>query len=262
MYTDAIETMAAASAAKLDFLKKNPLGYFTASMMAGVFISFGSFVAMTAGGYCTPLLGGMAKIAPAIAFASALSLVVMAGAELFTGNNMVVGLGALMKRTSWRSCAWLWTVCWLGNFAGSWLALLAYHFSGADVLPKNPEVPQFFLAVAAAKCGLGPLALVIRGILCNMLVCLGVWCGLKMKSESGKLIMISWCILIFMLCGFEHAIANMSIIGAALFNPAAAEKGVTIGAYFFNLGWATVGNILGGLVFVALPYLVMAGRKD
>ena len=65
-----------------------------------------------------------------------------------------------------------------------------------------------------------------------------------------------------MLCGFEHAIANMSIIGTALFNPAAAAQGVTVGAYFFNLAWATVGNILGGLVFVALPYLVMTVRKD
>ena len=159
----------------------------------------------------------------------------------------------------WSTVIGMWAVCWIGNLIGSWIMVILFQFSG---VLNNEAIAAFFASTAAAKVALSPLNMLFKGILCNICVCLAVWCATKMKSESGKLIMISWCILVFMLCGFEHAIANMSIIGTALFNPAAAAQGVTVGAYFFNLAWATVGNILGGLVFVALPYLVMTVRKD
>ena len=127
-----------------------------------------------------------------------------------------------------------------------------YWVSGAN---KVPDVVSYFHAVAASKVALGPLEMVVRGILCNICVCLAIWCGVRMKSESGKLIMTIWCILIFMVCGFEHSIANMSIIGIALVNAAGPEVSVT--GYLVNLFFVTIGNILGAIFFVTLPYQKM-----
>ena len=257
MFETTVDSVGTASAEKLAFLRKNPVGYFVASVMAGLFISFGSFVAMSAGGYCSPWMGVASKLPLSIAFSAALSLVIMAGCELFTGNNLVVGLGALVGRNSWRACFGLWTCCWVGNLVGSWVGVLLFHYAGAD---SPAPVAATFAGVSAAKCGYSVLQLVLRGVLCNILVCLAVWCAARLKDETAKLIMVFWCILVFMVCGFEHSIANMSIIGVALFNPSAT--GVTVAAYANNVIWVTVGNVIGGFVFVAMPYVIMAKSND
>lgn len=90
-------------------------------------------------------------------------------------------------------------------------------------------VAAYFTATAAAKSALDAGAMFVRGILCNICVCLAIWCSVRMKSESGKLIMVIWCILIFMLCGFEHSVANMSIIGQVLIHGGA--PGVSLPLY-------------------------------
>jgi nitrite transporter NirC len=140
----------------------------------------------------------------------------------------------------------------VGNLIGVWLTIALYHFSGAAA---TAAPAAYFAKTAAAKVALSPLAMVLRGILCNICVCLAIWCGVRMKSESGKLIMTIWCILIFMVCGFEHSIANMSIIGIALVNAAGPE--VSLLGYLNNLFFVTIGNILGAIFFVTLPYQKM-----
>ena len=115
---------------------------------------------------------------------------------------------------------------------------------------------DYFIKISTGKVTLGPVELITRAILCNILVCLAVWCGTKLKSESGKLIMIFWCILVFMVCGFEHSIANMSILGVGLVN-----GGITVGQYCYSVLLATVGNMIGGAIFVALPYHLISKEK-
>lgn len=128
--------------------------------------------------------------------------------------------------------------------------------AGSELFTGNNLVLDFFATTAVAKVSLTPVQMLLRGILCNICVCLAVWCSFKMNSESGKLVMIAWCILIFMICGFEHSIANMSIVGVALVNGKVALSG-----YLLNLAFVSVGNILGGLCFVALPYFAVAKQK-
>ena len=99
----------------------------------------------------------------------------------------------------------------------------------------------------------------MRAVLCNMLVCLAVWCGTKMKSESGKLIMVFWCLITFFTAGFEHSIANMSTMMIGLMNPAQLEIG--LGGYVYNLAVATIGNMVGGILFLAVPYFLIAKEK-
>ena len=103
---------------------------------------------------------------------------------------------------------------------------------------------------------LGVGQILVRAILCNILVCLAVWCGFKLKSEAAKLIMIFWCIFVFMICGFEHSIANMSVLAVGLMN--AGDASVSIGGYIYNVGLVTLGNMIGGAIFVALPYYITA----
>lgn len=253
MYVEACENLFRSARHKVTLFKVSPFGYMAASMVAGLFITLGGMVAMSVGGYLEPLMGAAARLPAAIAFASALSLAIMAGCELFTGNNLVLSSAALARKISWLRTGHLWTYCWVGNLIGVWLTIALYHFSGAAA---TAAPAAYFAKTAAAKVALSPLAMVLRGILCNICVCLAIWCVSRMKSESGKLIMTIWCVFIFMVCGFEHSIANMGIIGVALLNPCGHE--ITILGYLNNLGWVTIGNILGAALFVAAPYEILA----
>lgn len=253
MFKEEYNAVCNAGENKNNLLTKNPLGYFVAALVAGMFISFGSFVAFTFGSVISAgEAASWTKAAQAFAFASALSLVVMAGAELFTGNNFVMAAASLRKRVSWGNTVKLWVVCWIGNLLGSLLSVAVFQITG---LPSG-DTAAYFGQIAATKVGLAPVPLFARAVLCNILVCLAVWCATKMKTESGKLIMIFWCIFVFMVCGFEHSVANMSIIGVAV-----ANGSVGIGQYCYNVLLATVGNMVGAIVFVALPYHLISKEK-
>ena len=115
------------------------------------------------------------------------------------------------------------------------------------------------VSAAAAKMGAGAVALFARGILCNFLVCLAVWCAGRATSDAGKLIMVFWCLFAFITTGFEHSIANMTLFTVALLQP--AHEAVSAGGFIYNLAIVTLGNIAGGALFVAVPYYI-AGRRD
>ena len=103
-------------------------------------------------------------------------------------------------------------------------------------------------------------ALLAKGILCNICVCLAVWCGIRLKNEAARLIMVLWCILIFMICSFEHSVANMSIIAVGLLNPCGQD--ITVAGYFRNLLFVSLGNMIGGGAFVALPYYLISKERN
>ena len=234
---------------KSRFLKKNPAGYFISSLIAGMFIAVGGFVAFTLGSIVSEgEVASLTKVFQAMTFASALSLIVMAGAELFTGNNFVMASASLRKQVSWFDTIRLWITCWCGNFIGSVLSAFAFQLTGIP----NGKVGAYFAAIAEGKMAIEPLPLFIRAIFCNILVCLAVWCSIKLKSETGKLIMVFWCIMIFMICGFEHSIANMSVMCVGLLNGGGTS--VSLSGYFYNIGIASVGNLIGAVVFLAIPY--------
>lgn len=244
MYRETITAVVQAAKGKAGLWRENPIGFFTASALAGAYIGFGVLLSFTIGG----LLSGepYAKVVMGLSFGVALSLVVMAGAELFTGNNLVLTLGALEGALSWTDALKLWAVCWTGNLVGGVALAAAFRFGG--LCSGSTEV--FILASAAAKTTAGAAELFFRGVLCNTLVCLAVWCGFRCKSESGKLIMIFWCLFAFITSGFEHSVANMTLLTLALFTPG----GATFGGCAYNLLVVTLGNLFGGIVCVALPY--------
>lgn len=252
MFRDEFQNVCNGAKGKLALLNNNPLGYFISAMVAGLFIAFGGFVTFTIGGNLTAAGATMTKVVTSASFAAALSLVVMAGAELFTGNNFVMASASFAKEVKWSDTVRLWVVCYIGNLVGSLIAAVLFHFTG---IPTG-AVGEFFATTAAAKMGGTALNLFVKALFCNTLVCLAVWCGTKMKSESGKLIMIFWCIYVFMVCGFEHSIANMTVMAVGLLDPNGIE-GITIAGYVHNLLWVTLGNMAGGIGFVALPYYMI-----
>ncbi len=253
MFRDTYLAFCKAAENKNNLLEKNFLGFFVSSMVAGMFIAFGGFVstvmgALAAGAGCT-----VTKLVQATLFASALSLVISAGCELFTGNNLTMACGALEKRVSWAQVCKLWGVCWVGNLVGSWIMVILFNLSGAG---SAEAIATLFTTVAVTKTTMSVTQLIIRGILCNICVCLAVWCATKLQNEVARLIMCLWCILIFMICGFEHSVANMSSIGVALMNPVGDT--VSVVGYIKNLLCVSIGNVIGGVCFVALPYSIIA----
>ena len=252
MFKKDIDAVSDAAVNKLEFMRRSPLGYISASILAGMFVAFGGFTATTVGGLLSAS-GGYGKLLMAVVFSAALSLVIMAGSELFTGNNMVMAVGVFTRMVKLVDAMRLWLVCWLGNLAGAWIAVLLYYATGL----VSGATASFFAATAMTKLSLTIPQMFMRGVLCNILVCLAVWCGFRMKSESGKLIMVFWCIMVFMVCGFEHSVANMSTLGVALIDGSAG-----IWEYVCQVGVVTVGNIFGAALFVALPYFLCArGEK-
>ena len=253
MFKPDVTRTADGSVSKLNMLNKDPFGYFILSMLAGAYIGVGVLLAFTVGG----LLEGAAytKVVMGLTFGVALSLVVMAGAELFTGNNMVMAMGAMDKKVSWGEAVKLWVICWIGNLFGALVLAVLYHFTGLG----TGAVGEFMASAAYTKMSLGAVPLIMRGVLCNFLVCLAVWSAGRATSDAGKLIMIFWCLFAFITTGFEHSIANMTLMAVALMEP--SGQAVTIGGYFWNLFFVTIGNVIGGVIFVALPYY-LASRRD
>src|SRR5207249_2257043 len=228
-------------------------------MLAGMYVGASIVLIFTVGGS----LAGEAtrpfqRLLMGICFGGALTLVIFAGSELFTGSNLVLTLGVLTRRARVRDLAdnWVWT--WLGNLAGS--LLLAWLVAGSGLLDGGNKafagINEFIYRVFAAKTTPSAQQLFLRAVLANWLVCLGVWMAARVKSESARILLIFWCMFTFITSGYEHSIANMCGLALALLVPGAPPSGVEVtwGLYFYNLTWTTLGNVVGGAVFVAGLY--------
>lgn len=255
MYQEEIQNTGALAAQKYKLLHERPTAYFISAMQAGAFVGFGVLLSFTAGGLLTADGVPAVKLIMGACFGVALSLVIMAGSELFTGNTFVMTVGCLQRKVRLPHVAAICALSWVGNLAGSILLALLYRLTGLG----TGAVAQIMADTAAAKMAVPPGQLFVRAILCNILVCLAVWCGIKMKSEAGNLIMVFWCLLAFFTTGFEHSVANMTLLTVALFNPAGAA--VDLLGYAYNLAVVTLGNMAGGIIFMALPYYAVARKK-
>lgn len=195
------------------------------------------------------------KIVMGASFGIALSLVLMAGSELFTGNNMVMTIGALEKKVTWMDSTKIWIYSFVGNLIGSVILSVLFFTTGL----AGGHTGDFVIKIAQAKMNAPFSQLFMRGILCNILVCLAVWCFYKLKSESGKLIMIFWCLFAFITSGFEHSVANMTLLSLVLMIPHPAN--VTLGGFVYNLTAVTLGNFVGGALFMGGAYWYISKTK-
>ncbi len=232
-------------------------------MLAGAFIGLGAL-------YYTlvisdaQLLFAAARVLGAVCFSLGLLLVVVAGAELFTGNNLLAMAWADGQVTTLEVLR-NWVVVCLANFAGATgLAALVFLSGHADM--NGGAVGRAYLAIAAAKSTMPLTELFFRGVLCNVLVCMAVWMALAGRSVVDRFVAIVLPISAFVAAGFEHSIANMYFFPLALMLKAAGAalpaggEAITVYAMLRNLGPVILGNIFGGSVLVALVYHVIYRR--
>lgn len=246
---------------------------FTLSVLAGAFIGLGAMFATTvAAGTAGILPYGVAKLLTGLVFCLGLILVIVGGAELFTGNNLIVMAWASKKVTN-AALLRNWLVVYLGNFVGS-VATAAMVFATGQYIFGGGAVGHTALALAVDKVNLGFGQAIALGILCNALVCLAVWLTYSARSTVDRIVAIIFPITAFVAAGLEHSVANMYFIPLGLMikslDPVfSISSGVdvarlTLGSFLFNnLLPVTIGNIIGGAVLVALVYWsVFLRRKD
>ncbi len=254
MVLETVNGFAGAAAKKVEFLNKSILRYFILSALAGVYVGLGIILIFSIGGPVAMAGSPALKALMGSSFAVALILVIFAGSELFTGNNMILTIGGLTKKTSWANVIKLWVVCYVGNLAGA--LALAFLIAGAGMFGDNGESVSFISKVAIAKGSAPFLALFIKGILCNLLVCLAVWTTARTKNDMAKLTLIFWCLFAFIGSGYEHSIANMTVIGVG----ALVSESVTWSHFWANLLPVTLGNMVGGIGLGALYWFI--SNKD
>ncbi|MGA3294103.1 MAG: formate transporter FocA [Candidatus Acidiferrales bacterium] len=252
--------------ASLDFWTMLALG-----ILAGAFIALGALFATTV--TASPLPYGVNRLLGGLAFCLGLILVIVAGAELFTGNNLIVMAWANKKVTTAQVLR-CWVIVYVGNLIGAMatagLVFLAKQYSfGAGAVGKNA------LTIAQNKCNLGVVEAVALGILCNALVCLAVWLCYSARTTTDKVVSIIFPITAFVAAGFEHCVANMYFIPAGLLiktyappeywnlihDSASSYAALTWMGMLRNLVSVTLGNMFGGAVMVGLVYWFIYLRK-
>jgi len=228
----------------------------TLGVLAGAFIAFGGmFYTLVVTG--SEMGFGPTRLVGGLAFSLGLVLVVIGGAELFTGNSLIV-LAWADRRVGTAALLRNWSLVYLGNLIGALGTVALVHISGILTLGDG-AVAASAQAIAEAKVALGPLQAFVRGILCNTLVCLAIWMCFAAYTVTGKVLAILFPITAFVALGFEHSVANMYLIpiGALQLNGA-----IGLGGFLGNLIPVTLGNIVGGGILVALVYWLIYLRQN
>ncbi|MCE5257818.1 MAG: formate/nitrite transporter family protein [Chloroflexi bacterium] len=240
--------------------------------LAGAFIAIGGMLAITVGSG-SPAVStanpGLGKLLFAAVFPVGLMLVVIAGAELFTGNTGVLMPACLSGAAKWKNLFRNWGVVYIGNFIGAlFVAFFMAYLSGL-INASGPAPADLATASLPYKLGLAAKSIaeakikipwgqaLLRGILCNWLVCLAVWMATAADDIAGKILAIWFPIMAFVALGSEHSVANMFFIPLGMLNGA----NVTIGQFLWNnLVPVTIGNIIGGAGLVGTVYWWIYGR--
>lgn len=253
MFTDTLNKSAANAARIVRTAQESPLAFWISSAMAGAYVGLAIILIFTLGNLVDPALR---PVVMGATFGIALTLVIVAGSELFTGHTMFLTIGVKAGSISQGQ---LWCVLpqtWLGNLVGSVAVALIYYFAAGPLLPN---ANSFIHAAALAKTTQPAMALFFKGALCNWLVCLAIWMALRTEGAA-KLIAIWWCLLAFIASGFEHSVANMTVFALSWFGQ--HNESLTLGGIGHNLLWVTLGNMLSGMVFMGLGYWYATPRAQ
>ncbi|MEK7237314.1 MAG: formate/nitrite transporter family protein [Nitrospirota bacterium] len=232
------------------------------ALLAGAFISLGALfytVTVTTGNDAAVPFG-LLRLAGGLTFSLGLVLVVVGGAELFTGNNLIAMAWAVgCVRTSQVVKNWVWV--YIGNLIGAVGTATLVLLAGVHTM-SDGAVGETMVQIARSKIALDPVSAVARGILCNVLVCLAVWLCMGARSVTDKILAILLPISAFVACGFEHSVANMFFLPIGIVLAAGGPAPLSVLGALSNLVLVTIGNILGGTILVALIYWFVYLRGD
>jgi formate transporter len=246
---------------------------FALAVLAGAFISLGAIFATTVSAGAGELPFGVVRLLAGLAFSLGLILVIVGGAELFTGNTLIVMAWAGGKVSS-RLLLRNWAIVYAGNLAGA-LATAAVMLVSGQYAFGNGSVGLAALSIGNAKAGLDFVPAIALGMMCNGLVCLAVWLTLSARTTTDRILAIVPPIAAFVAAGFEHSVANMYFIPEAMAIRSFAPDGfwsaiervpadfpdLTVEGFVANLVPVTIGNMIGGAVMVGIAYWFVYLRR-
>ena len=226
--------------------------YLWSAALAGAYVGLAVVLLVSVSAPLVASGSASAKLVQGAVFGLALTLVVFAGAELFTGNAMVMLQGWWARATRPAQLAAVWVASLAGNIAGSVLLALVVHAGGTL---KGPGA-ELIATITSSKDALSGPQLFWRAVLCNALVCLALWMAARTRSDGAKLAVLWWALLAFIGSGFEHSVANVTI-----FSLGALEGSTGWAALVRNLLWTVPGNVVGGGLLIGLGYAWMASAR-
>lgn len=239
---------------------------FVLSIMAGAFIAMGAmFFCLVVGDPDLPF--AVQRVFGASLFCLGLLLVVVCGAELFTGNTMIV-MTAASKKIRWSAVWKNWVIVFVGNLVGALVIVAVVYLSGFQNM-NGGLIGETMVSVASGKMTLDWVTLFAKGIMCNFLVCLAVWIAYASKTVADKMLGILLPITAFVACGFEHCVANMfflpmgfilSLSGVVV--PGIDPASLSLGGMLWNWSATVPGNIVGGALFVGMMYWLAYHKKE
>ena len=257
MNQEDVQKLSNAANAKITLLKNDFFKYFMRAIMAGFFIVvamiFSNVVGNVFSGAEEPAWG---KFLGALVFSIAVLLISLVGGELFTGNNLIV-ISVLQKKVTWLQMLKNWGMVFMGNFIGAFFVAFMVVYAGIPEL-YGGVLGEKMVAAALFRVNQSFGEAFARGVLCNILVCIAVWAAFAAKKVSGKLLMSFWPVMLFVLCGFEHSIADIyfgvsGLLTMDKYGISAPE--LTTAAFLLkNLLPVTLGNIVGGAGIVGCGY--------
>lgn len=256
MFEEEVARVGELAKKKVKFLKDNSLGYVLLAILAGTFISLATIFAFTVASHVESTSW---KLILAITFSMAFILITFAGSELFTSSTFVSAMGFLKRKITFGQLVKILVVCYISNIIGIFIiTALAYAggylFEGAFI--------ELIMKVSISKGSWNVVELLSRAMLCNFVVCVAAWCTYKINSEPAKLLILIGCVTLFVTSGFEHSIANIAMYSLALVSPIASDFGVTPAMALYNISLATIGNLIGSTIFLALPYHIISNTKN
>ena len=248
---DALDESVALAVSKATQAKRRLPSYLWASMLAGAYVGVAVVLLVSVSAPLVADGSPSAKLVQGAVFGVALTLVVFAGSELFTGNVMYMLQGLAARKVKVSDLAGVWVASLVGNLVGSLGFAALVHGGGSLAGPGSGLIDT----MTASKAALTGPQLFWRSVLCNMLVCLALWMAGRTKSDAAKLVVLWWALMAFIASGFEHSVANMTIFGLGIFDGTA-----TIGELGRNLLWTVPGNVVGGGVLIGLGYSWLGRR--
>lgn len=250
--TEDLDYQTSAARTKTD-LARRPWVYLVNTMLAGAYIGIGVVIMVTAGGPLKDAGSGLAPLVQGMVFGVALTIVVVAGGELATSAMMVFTQGVLRRSISLARAAWTLLACLAGNLLGAIVFAAIVHFS--NTLNADTAAGRAIAGMIEHKAGETNVQLFFSGVLCNLMVCLAIWCAGRLQNEVAKIVVIFACVMVFITSGFDHVVANMTTFSFGLFD---GVPGATVGEFARNVLFVGLGNLVGGGLLVGAANVVAA----
>ncbi|KEK23580.1 formate/nitrite transporter family protein [Bacillus gaemokensis] len=234
---------------KKQMLDANPMQYFIRAALAGIYIGFIIVLCFKLGNFFHIANSPGTYLAASMFFGIALVLIIYGGAELFTGNTMYFTVSTLRKETTIGDTLRNWGACYFGNLVGAIFFALLFYATG---IFEAIDHEHLLSKVVEIKMGTPTMQLFFKAILCNWLVCLACFLPSQVKGDTAKIMVMMFLVFTFFLSGYEHSIANLSLFALSLVSP--HPDTISFAGAIHNLIPVTIGNIIGGSVFVGIVY--------